>query len=72
MKWAVDYIIDNIVILENIETLERKEVDITLLPTGISDGSMVIYRDNKYILDDKEMDRRNLIEEKFRRLRDNS
>ena len=72
MKFAVDEIIDDIVVLENIETLERREVNISLLPHFIHEGSILVYRDNKYILDKmEEMERRKLIEDKFRRLRSN-
>lgn len=72
MKFAVDEIIDNIVVLENIKTLERRDVNISLLPHFIHEGSILVYEDNKYILDRKEeISRRKLIEEKFRRLRSN-
>lgn len=72
MKWAVDEIIDNIAVLENIETLEKLEVDISLLPYFVHEGSILISQDNKYILDETEEERRRrLIEEKFKRLRSN-
>lgn len=73
MKWAVDRIINDIVIIENIETLEKREVDITLLPSSIYEGSILVYQNNKYILDETEEEqRRRLIEEKFMRLRNNN
>jgi hypothetical protein len=72
MKWAVDKIIDNIVLLENIETLEKKEVDISQLPSFLHEGAILVYSDNEYYLNETEEEkRRRLIEEKFRRLRDN-
>ena len=72
MKYAVDEIIDDIVVLENIETLEKLEVHISLLPHFIHEGSILVYKDNKYILDKtEELLRRKLIEEKFKRLRSN-
>jgi len=70
MRWAVDKIIDNIVILENIETLEKKEIDINLLPYSFHDGSIIVIQDGKYYLDETtEEKRRQIIEEKFKRLR---
>lgn len=73
MKWAVDRIIDNIAILENIETLEKKEVDLELLPYFIHEGSIIIIEGNKYYLDESlEERRRRIIEEKFRKLRNNT
>lgn len=72
MKFAVDEIIDNIVVLEDIKTLERREVNISLLPHFIHEGSILVYQDNKYVLDKtEEIERRKLIEERFRRLRSN-
>ena len=58
MKWAVDRIIDNIAILENIESLEKKEVDISLLPSSIKDGTILIFKDNTYIEDISEEEKR--------------
>ena len=73
MKWAVDRIEDNIAILENIDTLEKKEVAISLLPSSIYEGSILRYQNNTYIADISEEEiRRKLIEEKFRKLRNNN
>jgi len=72
MKWVIDRIIDNIAILENMDTLEKREVDISLLPSSIHEGAILKYLDNNYVLDNsEEIDRRKLIEEKFKRLRSN-
>lgn len=72
MKWAIDKIINNIVIIENINTLEKKELDINLLPPSIHEGSILIYKNDNYILDiDEEEQRKKLIEERFKRLRNN-
>ena len=72
MRFAVDEIIDDIVVLEDIKTLERREVNISLLPHFIHEGSILVYQDNKYVLDKtEEIERRKLIEERFRRLRSN-
>lgn len=70
MKWAIDRIIDNIVIIENIETGELKEVNIKILPFSIQEGTILIYKNNKYELNKTFEDkRRQMIEERFKRLR---
>lgn len=72
MKWAVDRIIDNIAVIENINTLEKKEIDITTLPYSLYEGAILSYIDNTYILDETEEERRRrIILEKFKRLRSN-
>lgn len=72
MKWAVDEIIDDIAILENIESGEKKEVDITLLSSYIYEGAILVYENDEYILDESEEERRRrIIIEKFKRLRSN-
>ena len=43
-KWAIDRIEELYVILENINTKEKKEVNIELLPSDIKDGSIVSYK----------------------------
>lgn len=73
MKYSVDEIIDNIVILENINTLEKKEIDINTLPISIYEGAILIYQDNTYKLDETEEERRRrIILEKFNKLRNNN
>lgn len=72
MRLAIDKIIDNIAVIENIETLEKMEVDCGLLPSSSHEGSILVYEDGIYKLDKTEEDRRRkLIEEQFRRLRSN-
>ena len=69
MKWAVDKIVNDIVVLENIKTLEKREVNITLLPSSIHDGSILSLENDCYVLDnDEELKRRKLIEDRFKRL----
>lgn len=73
MKWAVDKIIENIATIENIDTLEKKEIDITLLLFPIHEGAILINKDGIYNLElDEEERRRKVIEERFKRLRNNS
>lgn len=70
--WAIDRIEDNIAILENRTTLELKEVDISLLPNNIKEGSILKFNNNIYTLElSKEEKIRQEILEKFQRLRKN-
>lgn len=73
MKFAVDRIEDNIAVLENIETNELMSVDVTLLPSSIHEGSILVFINNTYISDnDEEEIRRKMIEERFMKLRNNA
>lgn len=69
MKYIVDRIENNIVILENLDSKEIVEIDISLLPTGIKEGNVVGYKNNYYIDKDLEKQRRIDIKKKFDRLR---
>ena len=72
MKWAVDRIIDNIAVIENINTLKKKEIDITTLPFSIYEGTILKYIDNTFELDETEEERRRrIILDKFNKLRNN-
>ena len=69
MKFAVDRIENGIVILENIENNEKREVDILSLPV-VFEKDILVFEDGMYRKDDKEReDRRNLIREKLERLK---
>ena len=70
--WSIDRIEENIAILENRTTLELKEVDITLLPNNIKEGSILEFKNDTYTLElSKEEKIRQEILEKFQRLRKN-
>lgn len=70
MKYSIDRIENNIAVLENIENKEKKEIDITLLPKGYREGSIVILRNDKYELNlDEEEIRRKRMMDKFKRLK---
>ncbi len=70
MKFSVDRIEDNVVVLEGIENNEIKEVDIALLPDGIKEGSILELNNDVYELDLNEEElRRKRIQEKFNRLK---
>ena len=69
-KYAVDEIIDNIVIIENIITKEKKEVEKDLLPINIYEGCILVEK-NIYEMDlDEEEIRRNRIREKLAKLKE--
>lgn len=70
MKFAVDRIENEIVVLEDIITGEKKEVARKELPKEIQDGSIVINKENSYVLDrEEEQIRRTRILEKLERLK---
>ncbi len=70
MKYSIDRIEDKIAVLENIVDKEKREVDISLLPKGSREGSILLLRNDKYELDlDEEEVRRKKIMEKFKRLK---
>lgn len=70
MKYSIDRIEDNVAVLENILDKEKREVDISLLPKGSREGSILLFRNDKYELDlDEEEIRRKRIMEKFKRLK---
>ena len=66
MKYSVDKIEKDIIVLENLDTLEHKEVK---LPFKVKEGDIIIYKNNKYYKDDKlKQDRIKLLEEKLKRV----
>ena len=70
MKYAVDKIIDDIVVLEEITTGEIIEKKLMELPDNISEGNIVVFSNNKYVLDkDKELLRKESLRERLERLK---
>ncbi len=70
IKYAVDEIIDNIVILENIETYEKMEIVRESIPFPIQEGNILCLHNNHYSLDlEEEQKRRQLLREKLNQLR---
>lgn len=70
MKYAVEKIEENIVLLESIEDKTKKEVLITELPKNIHEGSILIYENEEYTKDEElEQQRRTTIKNKFDMLR---
>ena len=72
MKYALDRIEENIAILENIETGEKRKISIQHLPSNIHEGTILKEKNNTYTIDIQEEEKRKkLIEEKFKKLRGN-
>ena len=70
MKYAIDRIEDNIVVIENLETKEIIEIEKDKLPNDIKDGSILIHQNDEYTLDlDEEELRRKQIQDRFNRLK---
>jgi len=70
MKYAIDRIENNIAILENLETKEIIEVDISLLPEGSKESSIITIINNEYKLDiEDEQVRKDSLLNRFNKLR---
>ena len=70
MKWIIDKIEDKLVTLENDTTKEIITIEKKELPPSIHEGSILIYKNNKYIEQPKEEEqRRKEITERFKKLR---
>lgn len=70
MKYAIDRIENNIAMLEEITTKEKKEVPVENLPANIKEGTILVYKENKYIIDEEEEKiRRKRIMDKFNKLK---
>ena len=52
MKYAVDKIEENIVTLESLDTKEKKEVLLRVLPSNIKEGTILTYENEVYKKDD--------------------
>ena len=70
MKYSIDKIEENIATLENLETKEIIEIDITLLPIGAKETSIVTLINNEYVLDEvEEQTRKENLLNRFNKLR---
>ena len=70
IKYTVDRIENDIVILEKYPTKEMIEIDKKILSDNIHEGSIIIFDNNKYYLDEiDEYKRREEIFKKFMNLR---
>ena len=69
MKYTIDRIENDIVVLETFDTMEMINIKKELLPSNIHEGSIIYYDNNKYIIDEQEeIERRKKIEERFKHL----
>lgn len=70
MKYAVDRIVEDIVVLENINSGEIIEVDKKILPGEVHEGSIVVKKENKFHLDlEEEKTRKESLRERLERLK---
>ncbi len=70
MKYSVDRIEDNIIILQDLDTKEIKEVSKKDISIRVKDGDILVYKDNKYKKDiNLKEDRIKLIQEKLNKLK---
>ena len=70
MKYAVDKIVDDVVTLENIETGDVINVNISQFETDIKETDIVKFENEKYVKDDDlKKTREESIREKMERLR---
>ena len=68
MKNAVDKIEENIAVIENLETKEKKEINITNMK--IKEGDILVYIDGVYVVDVKGRENRlKKLREKLDRLK---
>lgn len=73
MKYSVDRIEGDIVILDNIETNEIFQVKISELGFDVKEGNIISIDNGKYVLDlNEEVRRKNSLRERMERLRRNS
>lgn len=70
MKYAVEKIEEDIVVLESLEDRTKKEVQISELPENIKEGNILTYENELYKKDEElEQQRRETIKNKFDMLR---
>lgn len=68
MKYAVDRIENDVAILENLETKEKKEINVKNMK--IKEGDILVYMDGVYVVDIKERENRlKMLREKLDRLK---
>lgn len=69
MKYAVDKIENNIALLEDINTKEKKEINISFLPNNVKEGNVLIEEENFRLDKNSEANRRKLIQDKLNKLK---
>lgn len=69
MKYVVDRIENDIVVLEEINTKEKIELNINELPKEIEEGKVIIKTENNYLIDEEEkLTREEQISQRFKNL----
>lgn len=70
MNYAVDQIVEDIVIVEDTITGEKKVIDKAVLPKEIKEGTILTLVDDNYVINDKEEEiRKERIRQKLERLK---
>ncbi len=70
MKYAVDRIENDIAVLENLETKEKKEVSIDLLPSNVHEQAILTFQNNTFSIDlNEEEQRKASLRERLERLK---
>lgn len=70
MRYVIDRIVDDICVLENIDTLEIIEVKKELLPDNITEKMVVKFTNGKYMIDGTTFqNRKKIISDKLERLK---
>ena len=70
MKYAVDKIEGDIIVLENVMTGEILNKNLSEFSFGIKEKDILIYKENKFILDGEDKNNRlNLLREKMEKLK---
>lgn len=67
-KYAVDQVIDDIIILEDLDSKERLEINKSIINMEIADGDIISFDGNNYKKDNTHKQKRiDIIKEKMRR-----
>jgi hypothetical protein len=70
MKYSVDRVENDKIILENLETKVIKVINKNDISFNVSDGDILLYENNKYIKDvQSKIDRLKLMQEKFNKVK---
>ena len=70
MKYSIDRIEQDKVVLENLKTKEIKIIEIEKFPEYIKEGNIVLERNNQYkILEKEEIQRRQKLRKKLKKIK---
>ncbi len=70
--FAVDRIEDGIIVLQDLDNKEIVNENLDLMPEGVSEGSILRYENDEYVLDDKAKEERlRIIQEKLNKAKNN-